>query len=75
MIFLDLNSKTVYKNNKNETREKMGSPSPQTVPTEPDTHVRHVRPHLLGEMKGCCLLPSVLPFPLHGLAILKGLIK
>ena len=74
MVFLELNSKAVYKNN-NKTRENIGSPSPQILATEPDICIRHVRPQLLGEMKGCCQLPSVLSFPWNGLVIPKGLIQ
>lgn len=40
--------------NNSKTREKTDSPNPQTLATEPDIYIRHVRPHLLGEIKGCC---------------------
>ena len=52
MVFLELNSTTSYKNS-NKTREKVGSSSPQTLATEPDTCRRYIKPHQLEEMKEC----------------------
>ena len=53
LYLVSLEQQSCVQNN-SKTREKTGSPNPQTLATVPDICIRHVRPHLLGEIKGCC---------------------